>query len=51
MAAGYGVGASLAGMGQGQRHEATQVLARVADQESDRNAKNKMLEEIGRAHV
>ena len=44
MAAGYGVGASLAGMGQDQRREATQVLARVADQETDRNVKNKMLE-------
>ena len=44
MAAGYGVGASLVSMGLGQKHEATQVLARVADQESDRNAKNKMLE-------
>ena len=44
MAAGYGVGASLVSMGLAQKHEATQVLGRVADQESDRNAKNKMLE-------
>lgn len=44
MAAGYGVGASLASMGQGQEREATQMLASVANQESERNAKNKMLE-------
>ena len=44
MAAGYGVGASLASVGIGQRREATQMLARVADQEAERNAKNKMLE-------
>lgn len=44
MAAGYGVGASLASMGVDQRREATQMLAKAADQESDRNVKNKMLE-------
>lgn len=41
--AGYGVGASLASMGLGQKQEAMQVLRSVADQETERNAQNKQL--------
>ena len=44
MAAGYGVGASLVSFGQGQKHEATQMLAKAADDESRRNAQNQALE-------
>lgn len=42
--AGYGVGASLASMGVGQKHEALSVLKSVADQESQRNRENTALE-------
>lgn len=44
MAAGYGVGASLASLGVDQRREATQMLAKAADQETTRNTQNKLLE-------
>jgi phage tail tape-measure protein len=44
MAAGYGVGASLASFGQGQKQEAVQLLGRAADEEAARNARNKQLE-------
>jgi uncharacterized protein YcfJ len=41
--AGYGVGASLASMGQEQKQEAAKVLGQAADEESKRNAQNKVL--------
>lgn len=44
MAAGYGVGASLAGLGMQQKNEALGVLRESADQESARNRENKNLE-------
>ena len=44
MAAGYGVGASLVNAGLGQKREATQLLAKAADDESRRNAQNKQME-------
>ena len=40
----YGVGASLASLGQGQKSEAMEVLGQAADVETRRNAQNKMLE-------
>ena len=42
--ASYGVGASLATMGQQQKQEAVKMLGAAADEESRRNAENKMLE-------
>lgn len=39
----YGVGASLASLGQGQMQEATRVLAESANQESERKQRNEML--------
>lgn len=39
----YGVGASLASLGQGQMQEATKVLAESASQESQRVQQNKVL--------
>jgi uncharacterized protein YcfJ len=42
--ASYGVGASLASMGQDQKRESTQVLSQAADEESRRNAQNTQLE-------
>ena len=42
--AGYGVGASLAGMGLDQQHQALGVLRSAADQESQRNRENKALD-------
>lgn len=39
----YGVGASLASMGQGQKQDAMEVLGRAADVETNRNAQNEML--------
>lgn len=41
--AGYGVGASLASIGAGQRQEATQLLGRAAEEETNRNAENTRL--------
>jgi hypothetical protein len=41
---GYGVGASLASMGLDQKREATQMLEASANQESERERQNKMLE-------
>ena len=41
---GYGVGASLASMGLDQKREATQMLEASANQESQREQQNKMLE-------
>ena len=43
MAAGFGVGASLANMGQDQLSQATKVLSEASNQESKRNAENQML--------
>lgn len=43
MAAGFGVGASLANMGQDQLSQATKVLAEASNEESKRNAQNEML--------
>lgn len=40
----FGIGASLASMGQEQQQQATAELKRSADEESKRNAENKMLE-------
>jgi hypothetical protein len=42
--AGFGVGASLASMGQDQKREAVTMLKGAADEESKRNAENTMLE-------
>jgi hypothetical protein len=44
MAAGFGVGASLASMGQDQLKQAAQVLSEASNEESKRNAENKMLQ-------
>jgi hypothetical protein len=44
MAAGYGVGASLAGMGLQQKSEALGMLRTAADQESARNRENQVIE-------
>jgi len=41
--ASYGVGASLASMGQEQKQQAVQLLKSSADEESRRNTENKML--------
>lgn len=41
--AGYGVGASLAGLGQSQQHQALGALRSAAEQESQRNRENKAL--------
>ena len=43
MAAGFGVGASLANMGSEQLQQATKVLSEASNQESKRNAENEML--------
>lgn len=42
--AGYGVGASLAGLGLDQKHQAMGVLRNVAEQESQRNRENRALD-------
>lgn len=44
MAGGYGIGPSLASMGQSQFKEAQQTLAASADEESRRNAHNQLME-------
>jgi len=44
-----GVGATLASLGAGQQQEAGQVLANAADQETKRNADNKVLEQQEKA--
>lgn len=41
--AGFGVGASLANMGQEQLSQATKVLSEASNEESKRNAENQML--------
>lgn len=47
--AGFGVGASLASLGASQRQEATQGLARAAEEESRRNIQNEQLEQQEKA--
>lgn len=42
--AGYGIGASLANMGAAQGREATQLLRTAANEEDERNRRNKALE-------
>ncbi len=44
MAAGYGVGASLAGMSSERRSQAMGLMGRVAEEEAARNRQNKMIE-------
>jgi len=44
MASGYGIGASLASMGASQYREATGMLREAANEEDERNRKNKALE-------
>lgn len=43
--AGFGVGASLMSLGASQRQEATQDLARAAEEESKRNIQNQQIEQ------
>lgn len=42
--AGYGIGASLAGMGSSRQQEATKLLGEVANQEESRKRQNKAIE-------
>jgi hypothetical protein len=49
MAAGYGIGASLASLGTERRSQAMNMLGRVAEDESQRERQNKMLEAEERA--
>lgn len=45
MAAGLGVGASLASIGQSRQREAMQMLGQAADAESQRNMANQRIEQ------
>lgn len=45
MAAGLGIGASLASLGQSRQREAMQMLGQVADAESERNMANQRIEQ------
>jgi uncharacterized protein YcfJ len=47
--AGYGVGASLQSLGMQQRSEATQMLAKSASNESERNQKNQVMKAQAKA--
>lgn len=38
-----GIGATLANLGEGQKQEATSMLGQAAEQESQRNAQNKVM--------
>lgn len=45
MAAGIGIGASLASLGQSRQREAMQMLGQAADAESQRNMANQRIEQ------
>lgn len=45
MAAGLGIGASLASLGQSRQREAMQMLGQAADAESQRNMANQRIEQ------